>query len=291
MYYLRFPFLFLGLLLPLSVTAQSPAIASTDTVRLGETVYTYVEKMPTFRGGGTDSIIAYLRATLRYPPQAVDQQVEGKSFINFVVSPTGTVEQAKVVKSAHPLLDAEALRVIRIMPTWEPGQQAGRNVPVSFTLPILFRLPPPTAPAATEPFARFPGGPEALRAYLMAAPYPETARGAEGRVFVQFEIGENGQVRHVSAIRPIGSKQRKGTTSVATPMLTPNPSLVKAAEALVAAMPAWQPAFDRGQPAVSKQTVPVDFYVSPLPLPRQLCMSTLIKCQLLWAIHPKLLFL
>jgi TonB family protein len=122
--------------------AQSaPPAAAADTGRVGNQVYTYVEQQPRFRGGGIDSIFAYLAATVRYPQEALTQRLEGRVFISFVVGTTGAVEEAQVLKGTHPLLDAEALRVIQSMPAWTPGRQLGRPVRVSYTLPITFRLP------------------------------------------------------------------------------------------------------------------------------------------------------
>ncbi|GAA3923814.1 hypothetical protein GCM10022406_07520 [Hymenobacter algoricola] len=131
------------LLISSAARAQSALPAAADTGRIGNQVYTYVEQMPRFNGGGTDSIFSYLAKTIRYPQQALDQRAEGRVFISFVVGTTGALEEVKVLKGTHPLLDAEALRVIQSMPAWAPGRQVGRAVRVNYTLPITFRLPTP----------------------------------------------------------------------------------------------------------------------------------------------------
>ncbi len=96
----------------------------------------FVEQMPEFRG----DLIAWLSANLRYPDAAREMGVAGRSVIEFVVNEDGSIEAARVARSAHPLLDAEALRVVGAMPKWKPGKQNGRKVRVFFTLPIGFEL-------------------------------------------------------------------------------------------------------------------------------------------------------
>ncbi|WBO83878.1 energy transducer TonB [Hymenobacter yonginensis] len=91
------------------------------------------EPMPVFPGG-QDSLVAYMKRNLRYPDSTSD---EGKVFISFVITKTGHIAQAKVLKGVTPTLNAEALRVVRQMPRWI---QLSRQHPieVSYTLPITF---------------------------------------------------------------------------------------------------------------------------------------------------------
>jgi protein TonB len=77
---------------------------------------------------------------LEYPAEAVKNKTEGRVIVRFVVDENGAITQAEVIKSLDPVTDAEALRVVNSMPNWIPGTQAGENVPVYFTLPILFKL-------------------------------------------------------------------------------------------------------------------------------------------------------
>ena len=260
-------FLLLSVFLLFSATGWAQL---TDVAAADDKIYTFVDQMPTFRGGGTDSIIAYLGKNTSYPSAAAAQNIEGQVYISFIVASTGIVRQVHVAKSAHPLLDTAAVRVVRAMPAWQPGRQAGKPVSVRFTVPINFRLPPPTDPAASVPadaaFATFSGGPAALLTYLTTAPYPAAARFPQtpGRVFVQFEVDPTGRVQRVQAVRPTPRRQ-SATTSSASPVLTTDPVLLRAAEQLVATMPAWQPATEKGVAVVSLQTLPVDFYPAASP--------------------------
>lgn len=99
-------------------------------------IYAHVEQQPEFPGD-TEALLAFLDATLQYP---IDVDAEGKVILRFIVTKDGTIDQAKVVRGVHPLLDAEALRVVKLMPKWIPGKQRGKPVPVWFTLPVAFKL-------------------------------------------------------------------------------------------------------------------------------------------------------
>ncbi|WBA40937.1 energy transducer TonB [Hymenobacter canadensis] len=91
------------------------------------------EPMPVFPGG-QDSLMAYMKRNLRYPDSTSD---EGKVFISFVITKTGHIAQAKVLKGVDLMLNAEALRVVRQMPRWiQPPRQ--QPTEVSYTLPITF---------------------------------------------------------------------------------------------------------------------------------------------------------
>jgi protein TonB len=97
-------------------------------------VFGGVEQMPVFPGG-QDGLLRFLRANLHYP----DTALAGKVFVRFTVSRTGQVTGPVVQKGVHPLLDAEALRVISLMPPWTPGTQNGLPVDTQYTVPITFR--------------------------------------------------------------------------------------------------------------------------------------------------------
>ena len=100
-------------------------------------VFVIVEEMPLFPGGA-EAMKSWIGSNLTYPAQAVSEKVSGRVFASFVVSSTGKVGDVKIVKSLHPLLDAETLRVIRSMPDWKPGKQRGKAVDVSYTIPVEF---------------------------------------------------------------------------------------------------------------------------------------------------------
>ncbi len=101
-------------------------------------IFTIVEQMPEFPGG-MEALYQFLAANIKYPG-GPDDCVSGKIIVSFVIEKDGTVSDAKVVRKLHPAFDAEALRVVKLMPKWEPGRQEGKPVRVQFNLPINFNL-------------------------------------------------------------------------------------------------------------------------------------------------------
>ena len=98
-----------------------------------------IDQMPQFKGG-IEGLFDYIKRSLKYPKDAAKDQIGGKVKVGFVVDRDGKIKQAKVVQSVHPLLDREALRVVRSMPKWTPGIYEGKPVPVYYTIPINFNL-------------------------------------------------------------------------------------------------------------------------------------------------------
>ena len=78
---------------------------------------------------------------MKYPEEAKAQNIQGRVMLQFVVGADGALRDIQVVRSAHELLDAEAVRVVSASPKWEPGYNAeGKAVPVSFMFPLVFKL-------------------------------------------------------------------------------------------------------------------------------------------------------
>ena len=104
------------------------------------TVFTIVEEMPQFPGGGEAALIKYLQANIKYPPIARENGITGTVYVNFIIDKEGKVSQAKVLRGIGGGCDEEALRIVNKMPQWSPGRQNGRNVIVSYNLPVRFNL-------------------------------------------------------------------------------------------------------------------------------------------------------
>jgi TonB family protein len=102
-------------------------------------VYTVVEKQPHFQGG-QDGLVKFLVENIKYPEAAMKAGIQGKVFITFVVREDGAVTDVKVLRGIGRECDEEAVRVVKMMPNWVPGQEKGKNVAVQFNLPIQFRL-------------------------------------------------------------------------------------------------------------------------------------------------------
>jgi protein TonB len=90
--------------------------------------------------GGLPALRDFLISNTRYPKQAQKDNIQGTVRVSFTVSEKGDVEDIQISKSLHPLLDAEALRIIKKMPRWEPAVMGGRYIKSYKIQPIGFRL-------------------------------------------------------------------------------------------------------------------------------------------------------
>ncbi len=104
-----------------------------------EEIFVVVEKQPEFPGG-TTALMKFLGDNIKYPVIAQENGIQGRVITNFVVERDGSISDVQVVRGQDPSLDREAVRVIKTMPRWTPGQQRGKPVRVRFTLPVVFRL-------------------------------------------------------------------------------------------------------------------------------------------------------
>lgn len=104
-----------------------------------EEIFMVVEDQPEFPGG-TAALLDYLRKNIKYPAICRENNIQGRVLVTFIVNKDGAIVEPEVVKSVHPQLDREALRVISTMPNWKPGSQRGKPVRVKYTVPVNFRL-------------------------------------------------------------------------------------------------------------------------------------------------------
>ena len=114
---------------------------STDT-----TVYKVVEKMPEYPGG-IDKLMEYIRTSTDnywkkiYPkgkPVYPCESIIGRIIVSFVVNENGQVTDPVIKRSLDPILDKEAIRIVKSMPRWIPGESKGKKVKVRYTLPVKF---------------------------------------------------------------------------------------------------------------------------------------------------------
>ncbi|QNH62508.1 energy transducer TonB [Hymenobacter sediminicola] len=111
--------------------AQEPAAPATPTV------YSYVEQMPTYRHGRSAALAQFVERNRKFARE--QWKTQGQVFVRFIVTDTGAVRGAEVVKGLNPTLDAEALRVIHLLDgQFLPGHQNGWAVPVYYTLAVPF---------------------------------------------------------------------------------------------------------------------------------------------------------
>ncbi|MEI8280004.1 MAG: TonB family protein [Bacteroidota bacterium] len=158
--------------------------------------FTYVEQMPVFPGN-QNALSNYLRENIKYPEDAVANNIQGKVIVKFVVNDSGNIRNATIVLSVFPSLDSEALRVVNNMPAWKPGHQQGKPVSVYFTLPISFKLEENN----TDTIPQFNGN---LRLYIQETMnYPAEAKKnhIQGLVKVKVLIDENGKIHDPKIVK------------------------------------------------------------------------------------------
>lgn len=101
-------------------------------------IITVVEKMPEFPGGIT-ALSDYLAKNVNYPQKAREAGIQGRVFVSFIIEKDGSLDEVKVMRSLGGGCDEEAIRVVKAMPKWVPGEQRGKPVRVSYILPINFQ--------------------------------------------------------------------------------------------------------------------------------------------------------
>lgn len=222
-------------------------------------IFQVVEEQPMFPGG-MQEMMKFLQKNTKYPKEAMDQGKQGRVIVQFVVNKDGSISNDTVVRSVDPLLDAEALRVVRSMPNWTPGKQKGKLVRVRFTLPVSFRLDGGTDNPVkvqisqeksgdeifmvVEEQPMFPGGMEALMKHLSKEiKYPKEAleKKTQGRVIVQFVVRKDGSITDAKVMKPV------------------DPLLDAEALRVVSEMPNWTPGKQRGEAVNVRFTLPVMF--------------------------------
>lgn len=104
-------------------------------------IFQIVEEMPVFPGGEA-KLFEYLGKNMSYPAIARDAGIQGIVYVQFIVLEDGKIDpdNVEILRSVHPALDKEAIRVVKSMPAWNPGRQRGKAVRVYFKLPIRFTL-------------------------------------------------------------------------------------------------------------------------------------------------------
>ncbi|MCR5013366.1 MAG: M56 family metallopeptidase [Bacteroidales bacterium] len=233
-----------------------------------DSVYQIVEVMPEYPGG-MDQLAKYLSENIKYPDEAKEKGISGRVFISYVIEKDGSVSNIKVMRSVSPLLDNEAVRVVKAMPKWKPGKQKGKAVRVNYILPVNFKLddgdksPEDEVERAlekakkpnkegvyqiAETMPEYPGGMDGLRAFLqenLSVPekYKDMDTKADYRVFVQFVVAEDGSITNVELLKPEPSKQDLNDEAIR----------------VVKGMPKWKPGTVDGKPVKVRYTLPVLF--------------------------------
>jgi TonB family protein len=102
-------------------------------------IYTVVEVMPSYVGGD-EARLKFLKDNIKYPSEAKESAIQGTVYVTFVVDETGKISDVKTLRGIGGGCEEEAIRVVKMMPKWIPGEQSGKKVKVQFNMPIKFIL-------------------------------------------------------------------------------------------------------------------------------------------------------
>lgn len=201
--------------------------------------FVVVEQMPMYPGGD-GALLQFISDNAKYPEEAKAQNISGRVIIRFCVDTQGNATQISVLRGVHPLLDAEAYRVVNLLKGFEPGRQGGKAVPVWYMVPVSFgtdqpeaqsqaKPPAPSAPAGqpaagnlppqktasgldayvmADEMPIYPGGDVELLSFISSnTRYPEEAKkaGIQGRVIVRFVVTSEGNVTDIEVLKGVDS--------------------------------------------------------------------------------------
>lgn len=123
------------------VTAKSEGATEVQESPVDGEVFVVVEKMPKFDGGDANEFRKFIAQNVVYPKVAAEQGIQGRVFVQFIITKTGNVSNVKVIRGVATSLDQAAVDVVKLSDGyWTPGYQRGEAVNVSYTFPIIFAL-------------------------------------------------------------------------------------------------------------------------------------------------------
>ncbi|MCH7398077.1 TonB family protein [Belliella sp. DSM 107340] len=242
-------------------TIDIPIYKSKNTVINDDTVFDVVETAPNPQGG-MEGWNEYLKSNLRYPEVAKANGEEGTVYVVFEVNKDGSISEVDILRGVSPAIDAEAIRVVKASPAWEPGKQRGKEVNVRMRLPIRFNNDSKNATASskdqvgevvvfkdgaydkvdTPPSPQ--GKMEGWKKYLTEnLNYPNSAKeqGVEGTVYLVFVVGKDGSIGEVDVLRGIGA------------------GCDEEAMRIVKNSPKWTPGMHDGNPVNVRMRLPIRF--------------------------------
>jgi len=136
-----------------------------------DSIYNFVEKQPEFPGGA-DALLKYIQDNIVYPSIAKEIGIQGRTVCKIVINKDGSVSDVEVSTPSSPYLDKEAIRVLKTLPKFKPGEQMGQPVRVYYFIPVIFELPSNEKPVTSGRIINeakekeFPGGQAALLKFI-----------------------------------------------------------------------------------------------------------------------------
>ncbi len=270
---LAISFLVLNTITPLfSLKAQNPPVSNSDRV------YEEPDVIPMFTGG-TPEMHKFISNTLSYPADAVERNEQGLVVYTFVVEKDGTLSNFNMIHSADPLLNEEALRILKNMPPWRPARHNGEIVRSETYVPLYFKLNKDaqyrtrlSSSATARAYAKtdvsilednviytivdkmpyYTYGERELANFISHnIRYPKEAmqQGIEGRILCSFIVGVDGSISNIEVVNSL------------------NPALDNEAIRVLGLMPRWTPGENSGEKVNVKCLLPIDFTIDEEPIP------------------------
>lgn len=274
-------------------TSATDSIKNKQKATSKEGAFITVEEMPEYPGG-VEALIQFISKNLKYPKASVEKGVEGVVITRFVITKAGVVEKAQIVRGLDSLTNAEALRVVSIMPKWVPGKQKGETVDVEYTLPIRFKLGEKPiikeskttstivkfnnadgsvseAYTVAEKMPEFPGGANELMKYIAKnIKYPVEAQrnGIQGTVIIRFVVSKLGNIEQVGVVKTNTDNRLQGvvvaaysrdTTKTSSQSSKSTTALEQEAMRVVKTMPNWTPGENNGEKVAVFYSLPIKF--------------------------------
>lgn len=216
--------------------------------------------------GGSHEMTRFISTSLRYPREAAENDIQGLVVYNFVVELDGSLSNFEIMHRAHPLLDAEALRIIKSMPPWRPAVYKGENVRSTQYVPMYFKLNKNGSRSSTtaqqrkvmpidpneeiftivDQMPEFPTGEEGLGKFISEfIKYPVRAKqeGIQGRILCAFIVRKDGTISNLEVVTGIDNE------------------LDNEALRVLSMMPKWSPGKNDNKTVSVKCILPIDFKI------------------------------
>ena len=271
--------------LPTDMVLQEPELQEPVKNTTSDKVVPFAQATvkPRFQNGDANTFAKWVSENLVYPADAHRDKITGRVLVQFVVGTDGSVSDVKVVRSAHPLLDAEAVRVISSSPKWTPGKLNGEVIAVNYLFPVIFQMKDPQVPATTaskvekvEIVPETTEAPQIAEGVLKTPSSATTVSFAQATVKPRFQGGDaNVFAKWVSEnlVYPDDARKEKiagrvmvqfvvgadGSVSDVKVVRSIHPSLDAEALRVISSSPKWTPGGDGSKPVSVTYLFPVIF--------------------------------
>ncbi|NLA24217.1 MAG: energy transducer TonB, partial [Bacteroidales bacterium] len=102
-------------------------------------VFTISESMPEFPGGESARLL-FIKENMIYPEDALQNKTEGKVYIQCLIDKNGNIQNIEIAKGISESINAEAIRLIKLMPAWKPAMRDSQAIDAKHVIEIKFEL-------------------------------------------------------------------------------------------------------------------------------------------------------